>query len=350
LFVEKASAKAAAGRNRGELQQLYFVDPQSRLVRVMRQERAGDRWVTTILNTCAYDDPLDAALFQPHFGKDLQVVEAGAEAARPGAKPAGAVLVYQVDPKSVPVGTTVDMDRLLRMVNLRLNGGQEPLAAVRKPDDRRIEVTLVRRDERDRQRIERQLASPGTLEFRVLANRHVDKALIDRAEKEPAKEAVLDPSGKRLVWWVPVKPGVERSLRYPDIAKRTRQVGDRKVTEALVVADPCNVTGAYLTRARLEFTNWGKPTIGFRFNKAGGKLLAKLTGDHLPNPSTDVTYKLGVIVDGELFSAPALQSTIGDRGEITGEFTEIEASDLAALLSAGSLPVRLQLVEERPHP
>lgn len=349
LFVEKPSAKATAGRNSGELQHLYFVDPQSRLVRIVRQERAGDHWVTVILNTCDYDEPLDAALFQPHFGKDLQVVEAGTEAAKPAVKPEGAVLVYQVDPKSVPVGATVDMDRLLRGIDLRLNGGSERLAAVRKLDDRRIEVTLVRRSDQDRQRVERQLARPGTLEFRVLANRHVDKALIDRAEKEPAKEAVLDPSGKRLAWWVPVKPGTERSLVYPDIAKRTRQVGDRKIMEVLAAANPYNITGAYLTQARLVFTNWGKPTIGFTLNEAGGKLLAKLTGEHLPNNLTDMTYKLGVIIDGELFSAPSIQSTISNRGEITGDFTEVEASDLAALLSAGSLPVRLRLVGEHPH-
>jgi SecD/SecF fusion protein len=78
--------------------------------------------------------------------------------------------------------------------------------------------------------------------------------------------------------------------------------------------------------------------------------LGKLTGEHLPDDSTGLLYKLGIVIDGELFSAPAIQSKIGKEGEITGSFTEVEVSDLAAVLNAGSLPVRLRLVEENPHP
>ncbi len=198
--------------------------------------------------------------------------------------------------------------------------------------------------------MERQLTRPGTLEFRLLANRHVDKALIDRALKEPAKTEILDPSGKRLAWWVPVKAGSQRGFHSPEIAKRTRKVGDRTVTEILVVADPYNVTGACLSRVKLQFDLREEPCVGCTFNEAGGRLFGKLTGDHLPNDSIDLSYKLGIIVDGELLSAPAIRSRISSKGEITGSFTEIEVSDLAATLNAGSLPVRLRLVEERPHP
>ncbi len=90
--------------------------------------------------------------------------------------------------------------------------------------------------------------------------------------------------------------------------------------------------------------------MSFTFNDAGGELLGKLTGDHLPNDSTDFSYRLGILVHGELISAPMIRSKIGNQGEITGSFTEIEVSDLAAVLNAGSLPVRLRLVEESPHP
>jgi len=88
------------------------------------------------------------------------------------------------------------MQKLLHVVEARLNGGAEKLAAVRKLDDRRIEVTLMRRNDAERQRVERQLARPGTLEFRILANNQLDKALIDRARREPGGAEVLDPSGK----------------------------------------------------------------------------------------------------------------------------------------------------------
>ena len=332
---------------------VYYLDPQSRLVRVVTQERDGDRWND---HACSIPSATTSrsvsAFFQPHFGKEYKIVDAEVKAAKPEtAKPEGAVLIYEVDPKSIPAGTTVDMDELLRTVDVRLNGGAEGLAAVRKLNDRRIEVTLLRRNDEDRRRVERQLARPGTLEFRVLANRHVDKATIDRALREPAETEIRDPSGKRLAWWVPVKAGQERSCSHlEEVTKRTKQVGSREVTEILVVADPCNITGAYLTQAKIHFDPFGRTGVAFTFNDAGGKLFGKLTGDHLPNESTGVRYWLGIIIDGELVSSPTVQSKIGNKGEITGDFTEVQASDLAAVLNGGSLPVRLRLVTEGSHP
>ena len=329
--------------------QLYYLDQRSRLVRVVSQERNGDRWNTTQFSTIGYDEPLDSALFQPNSGKVSEILGADTKRVKPGpTKPEGPVLVYEVDPSSKLAGTTVDMDKLVRVVDLRLNGGAEALTTVRKLDDRRIEVALMRRNDADRQRVERQLTRPGTLEFRLLANKKVDKALIDRAQKEPTGTELLDPSGKRLAWWVPVKAGEEKSFSAPEIAQRPKKKG--KGEEILVVADPYNVTGAYLAEAKLEFDRRANPAVSFTFNDAGGELFGKLTGEHLPNDATNFFYKLGIIIDGELVSAPAVRSQIGKKGEITGSFTEIEVSDLAAVLSAGSLPARLRLVEAHPQP
>jgi SecD/SecF fusion protein len=281
------------------------------------------------------------------------MVDADAKPEKPEpTKPEGPILIYEAGPISKSASRTAsDWDRLLKAVDIRLNGGAEKLAAVRKLDNRRIEVTLMRKNDTDRQRVERQLTRPGTLEFRLLANNKVDKVLIDRALKEPTKSEVLDPSGKRLAWWVPVKAGEENSFTgHKDIARRTKKQDNHEITEILVVADPYNLTSAYLTQTKLQFDRLGNPAVNFTFNDAGGELLGKLTGEHLPDDSTGLLYKLGIVIDGELFSAPAIQSKIGKEGEITGSFTEVEVSDLAAVLNAGSLPVRLRLVEENPHP
>lgn len=42
------------------------------------------------------------------------------------------------------------------------------------------------------------------------------------------------------------------------------------------------------------------------------------------------------------------RSRIDDRSEITGSFTQQQVEELAAVLSAGSFPAPLRLVEERP--
>jgi hypothetical protein len=346
-YVDRSALTSKTAKQR----ELYYLDQQSRLVRAVKQERDGDRWNTTHFSTIGYDEPLGTAFFQPNFGKEFKIVDADGKPAKSEAtKPEGPTLTYEVDPKSEHVGTTtIDMDKVLKVVDLRLNGGVEKLAVVRKLDDQRIEVTLMRRNDADRQRVERQLTRPGTLEFRLLANNKIDKALIDRAQKEPAATEMLDSSGKRLAWWVPVKAGLEGGIARPEVAKRTKKVGNREVTEILVVADPCNVTGDYLSEAKLQLDPFGSPSVSFTFNNAGGKLFCKLTGDHLPNDATGASYILGIIIDGEIFSAPTIRSKIGSTGQITGSFNEIEVSDIAAALNAGNLPARLRLVAESPQ-
>jgi SecD/SecF fusion protein len=111
-----------------------------------------------------------------------------------------------------------------------------------------------------------------------------------------------------------------------------------------VVADPYNVTGKHLTQAMAAADNEGRPYLEFTFDDAGGQLFAKLTAEHLPDKKFGSPYHLGIILDGQLQSAPSIQSVISDRGEITGVFTKQDVSDMADTLNAGSLPMRLRLV------
>jgi len=145
---------------------------------------------------------------------------------------------------------------------------------------------------------------------------------------------------------VPVREAAVHDLSgYRDIAMRTRKKDGRDVTEILVVPDAQNVTGDYLKRVEAGADQAGRPNVRFAFNKKGGELFGKLTGEHLPDNAVQHAYKLGVILDGEMYSAPTLRSTIHEQGEITGSFTKDEVADMANTLNAGSLPVRLRLIE-----
>jgi SecD/SecF fusion protein len=74
-------------------------------------------------------------------------------------------------------------------------------------------------------------------------------------------------------------------------------------------------------------------------------LIAQLTKTHLPDTSTDNRFRLGIILDGELYSAPQIYSPISDRGIITsGSYSKEEVSDMAAALTSGSLLVRLRQI------
>ncbi len=262
----------------------------------------------------------------------------------------GQVLTYEADSKAMPPHAGRDeFAELCRAIDRRLNPGPQKVARVNwnllGPGTLQVLVELSTRDNAARQRVERLLLHPGTLEFRVLANTHDNKDLIERAMKEPKKSELLDPAGKRLAWWAPVKPGEERVfIGYPDIARRTREKGDEQITEVLVVADPYNVTGEDLTRAKAAVDSAGKPCVEFSLKTGGAKRLAKLTGEHLPDKSGKHTCKLGIILDGQLQSAPSIRSVISDRGEITGVFTKQDVADMADVLNSGPLPIRLRLV------
>jgi preprotein translocase subunit SecD len=52
--------------------------------------------------------------------------------------------------------------------------------------------------------------------------------------------------------------------------------------------------------------------------------------------------QIAIVVDREVISAPTVNGVISSTGEITGDFTEQEAKDLATQLNAGALPVELE--------
>jgi preprotein translocase subunit SecD len=61
----------------------------------------------------------------------------------------------------------------------------------------------------------------------------------------------------------------------------------------------------------------------------------------------NIGNRAAIVVDGQIISAPTIQSRISDTGRITGAATQEEASDLALNLRAGSLPASLVPQEER---
>ena len=82
--------------------------------------------------------------------------------------------------------------------------------------------------------------------------------------------------------------------------------------------------------------------MNFTFNSDGGQLFGELTGDHLPDKLTDFTYKLGIILDGELYSAPVdPKHDLPTAARSPASFTEQEVQDLVNVLNAGSLPAAL---------
>lgn len=101
------------------------------------------------------------------------------------------------------------------------------------------------------------------------------------------------------------------------------------------------VSGEDLTNAKGDFDQNGRPAVAFQFDARGARAFGDYTAQNIGAP-------FAIVLDGEVISAPVIQSHIpGGSGIITGNFTVEEANRLAVLLSAGALPASMTFLEER---
>jgi preprotein translocase subunit SecD len=102
------------------------------------------------------------------------------------------------------------------------------------------------------------------------------------------------------------------------------------------------VSGADLTNAQPGFDQrTSEPIVQFRFNSNGARRFAQVTSENVGRP-------FAIVLDNEVISAPVIREPItGGSGQISGNFTVEQATDLSILLRAGALPAKLTIVEER---
>ncbi len=204
-----------------------------------------------------------------------------------------------------------------------------------------IIIPQVGQDEMDF--VKQKITALGKLEFRILADPTVqkDKNTIEQAKHLPPTEKDVMLGDAIVAKWVPydVKEFGPPDRQNDGFVKR--MAGD--TAEILVLMDPMNVTGEYITHAAKGMDDHGGPAVEFAFNDAGSQRFEKLTSQNLPNPATPEKYrKLGILLDNKLVNAPNLHSTISSRGQISGgSMTDREVELNVEVLNAGSLPAAL---------
>ncbi len=243
--------------------------------------------------------------------------------------------------------TSVDMDQLIAAISKRINPGGQKEITIRKFGPGQIEIIIPEADEAEVERIKDKISRAGTLEFRITANPRDNRSIIERARASNANE-IYGPkkAGEEtpplLAWWVPVREGRENTFPPNTFVTRTVRQRGKDVMQVLVVADQFSVTGQYLLRAGTSFDERGRPDVTFHFNSRGAQLFGQLTTLNKPDTVQQDFYRqLGIILDGYLYSAPRIQSPIFDNGQISGDFSQREAQDLADVLNAGALPAAL---------
>ena len=232
----------------------------------------------------------------------------------------------------------VDMDKLVAAVSRRVNPGGQKEVTVRRYGLDQLEVIVPEVDQSEVDLIKRVVSSAGVLEFRITANpedpRH--KQVIELANRSPG--TTVTEGGRQIGRWVQLDTAKINPAQDGGLVTRTMPDGR---VEVLVVLDRFNVTGGYLTRASSSYDSELQPCVNFSFNSSGAALFGTLTGQNLPDPANRLTSRLGILLDDTLLSAPRIQSTISDDGQITGSFKQADVDFLVGVLNAGSLPAAL---------
>ena len=107
-----------------------------------------------------------------------------------------------------------------------------------------------------------------------------------------------------------------------------------------VVEKRVMVSGEMLDSASAGIDQNNRPAVNFALNTVGARKFGKVTGDNIGRP-------FAIILDGQVVSAPVIQSQIFGNGQITGDFTVAETNELSLILRAGALPAPLIVMEER---
>ncbi len=100
------------------------------------------------------------------------------------------------------------------------------------------------------------------------------------------------------------------------------------------------ITGRDLRNARPGRDEFHKWETSFTLTPDAGRRFGRFTEANIGN-------RLAVVLDNQIRSVATIQSRIEDSGRITGLSNEQEASDLALVLRAGSLPAGIVYLEER---
>ena len=102
------------------------------------------------------------------------------------------------------------------------------------------------------------------------------------------------------------------------------------------------LTGKDLRDARAQMTGSGsQAVVGLEFTDEGGAKFADLTARNIGRP-------ISILLDGEVLTSPVVQEAItGGKAQISGSRNMEEAEHLAILLRSGSLPVKIEVMENR---
>ncbi|AMQ55492.1 protein translocase subunit SecDF [Algoriphagus sanaruensis] len=155
-----------------------------------------------------------------------------------------------------------------------------------------------------------------------------DTILVNRIIKNERYESFL-PRDLKLLWGV-----------KPTQAEDGTEVLELYAIKTARGTNEAPLEGDVVTDARQTLDQTSRPAVSMQMNAEGARKWRKLT-------SENVGRRIAVVLDDYVYTAPVVNGEIPNgQSEISGNFTLLEAQDLANILKSGSLPAPTQIVEE----
>ncbi|HEX7239111.1 MAG TPA: hypothetical protein VF263_02505, partial [Longimicrobiaceae bacterium] len=148
-----------------------------------------------------------------------------------------------------------------------------------------------------------------------------DAKTVERYLANPSVRRLL-PRGTELLWGMPDREAPADAPRLLYLVEQRAMMTGEHLEKAQAQSDPTSM----------------QPTVRFDLSRRGGRIFEKATGENIGR-------YMAIVLDDRVYSAPVIQSQIGNSGQIElGGSTLDEASDLALVLRAGALPAVQRLL------
>lgn len=134
----------------------------------------------------------------------------------------------------------------------------------------------------------------------------------------------------------------ERTQEESDAILKKQEQGDAEAKKLDPYFKDTLLTGRYLKGAQLAFNSTTyQPYVSLEFDNEGAKIFADLT-------KKNVGKRIAIYLDGAPISVPTVREEIpSGKAQISGQFTQKEAKQLAERLNTGALPVPISLISQQ---
>ena len=262
-----------------------------------------------------------------------------------GSVTAGAALSLVPNPVNVKSDAEATVESSWKLLRDRVDklGVTQPVVVKQGTDRIRVQIP----GEKDPQKVVATIIKPAVLDFRGV--------LTDRAPSPEGR--YLDASGE----FIDLKTGkalpgkaipggytaypMKREGANPNATPEERRKAATTPDHWILLERKVRMKGDGVKDAGVSF---GQSSIGaseiqvnLEFNRAGADKFSAVTAELINKP-------LAIVLDGVVYSAPNINQRISEgRAQISGNFNQEEAHDLALVLKAGALPAELKTLDQR---